>query len=384
MNFNAGPATLPLPALERAQKELVDWAGTGMSVMEHSHRGKAYEALHAETRELLRELLGLDDSWAILFLQGGATQEFATVPMNFLGAGAAADYVVNGTWGAKALAEAKSVATLLGGAARAAADTGMPAAGAGKPGATSYTRVPREDEIARDTKAAFLHFTSNETIDGLAFEAAAEPDGPRAAAPWPAAKGVPIVCDMSSDFLWRPMDLSAFSLVYAGAQKNVGPSGVTIVLVKKDFAAKGRTDIPKIFQYRTHVESDSLYNTPPTFGVYLARNVLAWIKESGGLARLEKDNREKARLLYAQIDAHPQVFAGPIEKASRSVMNIVFRLPTPALEDRFVKEAEARGMIGLRGHRSVGGIRASLYNAVPVAWAEALASFMAEFAKTAL
>ena len=369
INFNAGPAALPLAALERAQRELLDFAGTGMSVMEHSHRGKDYEAVHNEAIALLRELLGVPDTHEILFLQGGASQQFATIPLNFLPAGKSADYILTGVWGEKALGEAKTIAAMGGGKPRVAATTGT---GDGKE--KSYVRVPLQSEIQADPAAAYLHFTSNETIHGVEFATA-----PGAA--FPDAGGVPLICDMSSDFLWRKFDVAPFSMVYAGAQKNIGPSGVVVVIIRKDFLATGRTDLPKIFQYRVHAENNSLYNTPPTFGVYLVRNVLAWLKEIGGLEQMEKWNREKAALLYGAIDARPALYRCPVEAASRSVMNVVFRLPTEALEEKFVAEAKKqKKIVGIKGHRSVGGIRISMYNAAGVDWVKTLVGFMDEFA----
>ncbi len=369
MNFNAGPAALPLAALERAKAELTDLAGSGMSVMEHSHRGKEYEKVHDEAMALLRELLGLPDSHEVLFLQGGASQLFALVPMNLLGKGATADYVVTGAWGEKALAEARTVAALLGGEVKVACSTG---AGEGKD--KTYVRVPKPAEVKPTPGAAYLHFTSNETIHGVEFEV--DP-----ARPFPPSGGAPLVADMSSDFLWRRFDVSRFGLVYAGAQKNIGPSGIVVAVVSKDLVARGRKDIPKIFQLRTHADNRSLYNTPPTFGVYMVRNVLAWIKEQGGLAAIEARNRAKAAKLYAAIDANAAFYRAPVEKESRSVMNVVFRLATPEKEEAFVAEAKKRGMVGLKGHRSVGGIRVSTYNAVEPAWIDALCELMQELAK---
>ncbi len=369
MNFNAGPAALPLAALERAKAELTDFAGSGMSVMEHSHRGKEYEKVHDEAIALLRELLGVPDTHEVLFVQGGASQLFAQVPMNLLGKGAVADYVVTGAWSEKALAEARTVAALLGGDVKVACSTGT---GDGKE--KTYVRAPRPDEVKPSPGAAYLHFTSNETIHGVEF-------GVEQARPFPAPGGAPLVADMSSDFLWRKFDVSRFGLVYAGAQKNIGPSGVVVVVVAKDLVAKGRKDIPKIFQLRTAAENRSLYNTPPTFGIYMVRNVLAWLKAEGGLAAIEARNRAKAAKLYAVLDASSAVFRAPVEKESRSVMNVVFRLQTPEKEEAFVAEAKKLGMVGLKGHRSVGGIRVSTYNAVEPAWVDALCEFMAEWAK---
>ena len=368
LNFTAGPAAMPLPALERAQAELLDFAGTGMSVMEHSHRGKEYEAVHNEAIALIRELLGVPDTYDVLFLQGGASMQFAQIPMNFLKAGASADYIVTGTWSEKALSEAKLMAALWGASVKVAASTGL---GEGKE--KNYVRVPTQEELKLDPSATYLHVTSNETIHGVQY---ALPGG----VPFPEAK-VPVVCDMSSDFMWRPTDVTQFDFIYAGAQKNVGPSGVLVVIAKKAFLAQGRTDLPKILQYRTHAENNSLLNTPPTFGIYLARNVLAWLKQSGGLKQVEQWNLEKAGLLYGAIDARPDFYRCPVQKSCRSVMNPVFRLPTEALEEKFVAEAKKQRMVGLKGHRSVGGIRVSLYNAVSVAWVQALVAFMEKFAQ---
>ena len=368
-NFNAGPAALPLPALERAREELLDFAGTGMSVMEHSHRGKEYEKVHDEAIALLRKLLGVPDSYEVLFLQGGASQLFAQVPMNLVEKGQTAEYVVSGAWGEKAVSEGKAATTMLGGAVRVACSTGV---GEGKEKA--YTRVPLASEVKADPAAAYLHVTSNETIHGLEFEV----DPSR---PFPSAGKVPLVADMSSDFLWRKVDVSRFGLIYAGAQKNIGPSGVVVAIVSKELVARGRKDIPKIFQLRTAAENKSLYNTPPTFGIYMVRNVLAWLEGLGGLSAIEARNRQKAGKLYAALDANAGFYRCPVEKESRSVMNIVFRLPSEQDKERFVAEAKKRGMVGLKGHRSVGGIRVSAYNAVEPAWIDELVAFMGEFAK---
>jgi phosphoserine aminotransferase len=368
INFNAGPAALPLPALERARDELLDFSGSGMSVMEHSHRGKEYEAVHDEAIALVRDLLGVPPSHEVLLLQGGATALFALIPMNFLEKGRTAQYLITGAWGEKALGEAKIVSTLFG------ADVAVRNLGAGEGKEKSYTRVPAPSEVAVDPRAAYLHITSNETIHGVAFNV----DSSR---PFPDTGSVPLAADMSSDFLWRPFDVGKFGIAYAGAQKNIGPSGVVVAVVSKELMDKGRKDIPKIFQFRTHAENKSLYNTPPTFGVYMVRNVLAWLKAQGGLGRMEEVNRKKAARLYDAIDRNPEFFRSPVEKESRSVMNVVFRLPSPELEEQFLAEAKKHGMVGLKGHRSVGGIRASIYNAVSYEWVDALAGFMEEFAR---
>jgi len=368
INFNAGPAALPLPALERARDEFLDFAGSGMSVMEHSHRGKEYEAVHDEAIALVRELLGVPASYEVLLLQGGATALFALAPMNFLDKGKAAQYLVTGAWGEKALGEAKIVSAMFG------ASVAVQSLGVGEGKEKSYTRAPAPSEVKVDPAAAYLHITSNETIHGVEYNV----DPSRA---FPGTGAVPLVADMSSDFLWRPFDVTKFGMVYAGAQKNIGPSGVVVAVISKELIEKGRKDIPKIFQFRTHAENKSLYNTPPTFGVYMVRNVLSWLKSQGGLAQMEQVNRKKAARLYGVIDANPQFFRSPVERESRSVMNVVFRLPSPELEERFIAEAKKQGMIGLKGHRSVGGIRVSAYNAVPYEWVNTLAGFMEAFSR---
>ena len=360
MNFNAGPAALPLAAvflaaLERAQRELCDVEGTGMSIMEHSHRGKTYEAVHNQAISLVRELLSVPADYDVLLLQGGASQQFAMVPMNLLPQGKSADYVLTGSWSQKAYKEAKQVGT-----ARVAASTEAD---------KKFTRIPKQSELELDPNAAYVHITSNNTIFGTQWQT------------FPNTGDVPLIADMSSDMMWRGFDVSKFGLIYAGAQKNLGPSGVVLLIVKKSLVEASRKDIPFIFQYRTHAENNSLYNTPPTFGVYILRNVLETVKQGGGLAAIEKHNREKAALLYAAIDSRPDFFRCPVDKDSRSVMNVVFTLPTPELEAEFLAEAGKRKMIGLKGHRSVGGIRASIYNAVGKEWIEALVSLMQDFQK---
>lgn len=356
-NFNAGPAALPLAALERAQRELLDFEGSGMSIIEHSHRGKEYEAVHYEAEALLRELLSISDKYEVLFLQGGASQQFAMVPMNFLPQGKSADYILTGGWSEKALDEAKLI-----GQTRVAATTGEN----GK-----YTRIPEPSEIKLDPNAAYVHLTSNNTLFGTQWF------------DFPNTGNVPLVGDMSSDFLWRKFDVNQFGFIYAGAQKNAGPSGIVIAIARKDLVESGRKDIPKIFRYKTHAEARSLYNTPPTFSVYLVRNVLLWLKEQGGLDAMEKRNREKGQVIYGAIDAAPDFYRCPVEKKSRSLMNVVFRLPTEALEEQFVSEAKKAKMIGVKGHRVVGGIRVSTYNAVSLEAVTAMAGFMGEFAKKA-
>jgi phosphoserine aminotransferase len=359
-NFNAGPAVLPLAVLDRAQRELIDYPSggksTGMSIMEHSHRGKAYEAAHNDTIARLRRLVGIDDSYEVLFLQGGASLQFAMVPMNFLPADKSADYVITGAWSQKAHQEAKRI-----GKARIAAD--MHVDGVCK-------RIPKQAELELDKEAAYVHLTSNNTIFGTQWHA------------WPDLGSVPAVVDMSSDFLWKPIEMDRFAMIYAGAQKNVGPSGLVVAIVKKSLIAGARKDIPTILRYATHAENNSLYNTPNTWGIYVMGLVLEHLEEQGGLPAMEKRNRDKAALLYDTFDADPDFFRSPIDKDARSTMNVVFRLPSEDLENKFLKEAQGKGFEGLKGHRSVGGCRASIYNACPRESVEALVEFMLAFRKT--
>lgn len=356
-NFNAGPAGLPLPALERAQRELIDFEGTGMSIMEHSHRGKSYEKVHDEAISLTRELLGVPDDYYVLFLQGGASLQFAQVPMNFLPAGKSADYIITGGWSEKAYQEAQRLGTV-----RVAATTEHD---------KRYTSIPKQEALSLDPQAAYVHMTSNNTLFGTQWHW------------WPEVGSVPLIADMSSDFMWRRFDVKKFDLIYAGAQKNIGPSGVVVVLAKKSYVDGARKDIPTILRYATHAANNSLYNTPPTFAIYLIRNVLAHTKDMGGLDVVEKVNRQKGELLYGTIDANADFFRAPVAKDSRSYMNVVFRLPTEELEKTFVSEAAKQGMVGLAGHRSTGGIRASTYNAVSLESVERLTDFMKAFAKKA-
>jgi phosphoserine aminotransferase len=353
VNFNAGPAGLPRAALERAQREFLDIEGTGMSIMEHSHREKTYEKIHGETKKLVRQLMNVPDTHDVLLLQGGASAMFAQVPMNFLPKGKVADYVNTGAWSEKAYKEAKLI-----GEARIA--------GSGyvneKP-----IRIPKQSELDLKKDAAYVHITTNNTIEGTQFRS------------YPDTSGVPLFADMSSDIMSRPIESAKFSLIYAGAQKNLGPSGVVLVVLDKALMNAGATNIPVIFRFKTHGDNESLYNTPPTFGVYIMRNVLAWIVELGGLAAMGKRNKEKADELYAAIDASNGYYRCPVEVDARSEMNIVFRLPSEELEKKFVAEAEAQGMVGLKGHRSVGGIRASCYNAVSIEGVRRLTSMMKSF-----
>lgn len=352
-NFNAGPAALPLAALERAQSELIDVAGSGMSIMEHSHRGKVYDAVHSEAMSLVRELCGVPDNYEILFLQGGASQQFAVVPMNLLKPGQSADYVVTGSWSQKAVSEAKGLGQV------------KIAATSEKDG--KFRSIPKQSDLQLSKDAAYVHITTNNTIAGTQWHYV------------PDTGSVPLVADMSSDIMWKPLDVSKFGLIYAGAQKNLGPSGVTLVIARKDLIETGRTDIPKIFRYSTHAGEKSLYNTPPTFGIYLLRNVLDEVKKAGGLAATETLNRKKADLLYSAIDARPDLYKCPVDADARSVMNVVWNLPTEEQEAAFISGATKAGLVGLKGHRSVGGVRASIYNAVPLASVQALVEYMQAF-----
>jgi phosphoserine aminotransferase len=356
MNFNPGPAAIPLEVLEEVKAEFLDFAGTGMSICEVSHRSKDYEKVHNETQADFKELLGLGDDYQVIFMGGGAFSQFTFVPMNFLPAGATADYIVTGAWAEKAFKEAKKLGA---GTANCAATTEVD---------KKYTRVPKQAELKLTKGAAYVHFTSNNTIFGTQFN-----DFPEVEAP--------LVCDMSSDICWRPFDATKFSMIYAGAQKNLGPSGVVVLVLRKDFLAKAKDGLPTMFSYKTHAENNSLFNTPPVFPIYVVGKTLKWIKKQGGLAAVEKVNRQKGELIYGTIDRLSGFYKGPVEKESRSYMNLVFRLPSEELEEKFAGEAKKAGMIGLKGHRSVGGMRASLYNAVTLDWTKALASFMEEFAK---
>jgi phosphoserine aminotransferase len=353
-NFNAGPAALPAPVLEQARAELRDYRGRGLSIMEMSHRSAEYEAVNAEAEARLKRLLGLGDGYRALFLQGGASTQFAMVPLNFLSPGGSADFLLTGAWAEKAYEEAGSL-----GKARIAASTK----------GDGYRRVPSPSEIDIKHDAAYVHLTSNETIQGIQWPA------------FPDAGGRPLVADMSSDVLSRPIDAGRFSLIYAGAQKNLGPSGVTVVLLREAWLAQANRNAPTMLRYATHVKNNSLYNTPPTFGVYMLNLVLQWVEQAGGVAAMAQRNAEKARLLYDVIDGSGGFYRGHAEEGSRSQMNVTFRLPNEPLEKRFVAEATATGKIGLAGHRSVGGVRASLYNAVGVEACRALAAFMGDFAR---
>lgn len=352
-NFSAGPAALPLEVLKTAQEELLDYQSSGTSIMEKSHRGKAYTQVDAEAKERLNRILGLDNKFHILFLQGGASSQFMQVPFNFLKKYETADYINTGAWSTKAIKEAR----LFGNVA-------VPFSSE----STHFNRVPTNEELTLSDNAQYLHYTSNNTIYGTQFPT--EPE----------SKGVPLVCDASSDFLSRPLDIKRYGLIYAGAQKNLGPSGVTVVLIRQEFLEKtDKSDIPTILNYHTHAHK--IFNTPPTFAVYMVNLVLKWVEEKGGLPYFQQLNSEKAKALYRIID-EDRFYSGTAEMDSRSQMNITFRLPSEQLEERFVLEAEQNGLIALKGHRNTGGIRASIYNACSLESVKALTDFMAHFRAT--
>ena len=359
INFYAGPAGLPLPALERAKEELLDFAGTGMSVMEISHRAKEYDAVHEEALALTRELMGIPANYKVLLLQGGAHLSFAMIPLNLLRHGQKADYLVTGDWAEKAYKEAK----LVGG------EENVKCAGTTKE--LKFARLPKPSEIKIRKDASFVHFTSNDTVEGTQWHT------------FPETGGIPYVCDMSSDIMWRPFDVKPFGLIYAGAQKNLGPSGVTVTIIRDDFLEMCKADdLPSYLRYKLHAEKNSLYNTPPCFGIYILRNVLAYNKSIGGLKTIEANNRKKGELLYGCIDKHAGFYKPFVtEKADRSLMNVDFFLPTEELTDTFVKEAKKAGMVGLKGYRDIGGIRVSTYNAVTVDNVKTLVEYMEAFVK---
>ena len=353
-NFSPGPAVLPLPVLEQAQRELVCLPGYGMSVLEMSHRAQGFLDILAATKRLLKELLSIPDNYQIIFLQGGSRLQFSMVPLNLLrGQSGAAEYIITGSWSKMAVEEAKRE-----GQVRVTWD--------GK--ATNYDRLPAAADLKPAADAAYAYFCSNETIQGVQFSSE------------PAVGSVPLVCDASSDFLHRPLPVAKYGLIYACAQKNAGPAGVTAVIIRDDLLARSPADLHGYLSYQNHVKEDSLFNTPPTFAIYLMKLVLEWLKdEVGGLDKMHALNRQKAKLLYDAIDGSGGFYRGHAQPACRSLMNVTFRLPSEELEKQFVKEGEDRNLDGLKGHRSVGGIRASIYNAMPLEGVEQLAAFMREF-----
>jgi len=353
-NFSAGPAVLPEPVLTRAAEEMLDWHGSGMSVMEMSHRGKEFIAIHAQAEADLRELLAIPGNYKVLFLQGGAAAQFAIVPMNLLRGKKAADYVHTGYWSKKAITEARRYCQVN--IAASAEDA-------------RFTYAPKQDKWKLDQGAAYVHITSNETIDGVEFH-------------WiPDTGRVPLVADASSHILSRPLDVSRFGLIYAGAQKNIGPAGLTIVIVREDLTGEAAPYTPSVFDYKVQAEADSMINTPPTYAVYVAGLVFQWLKSLGGLARMEEINIAKARLVYDYLD-QTEFYHSPVAKEDRSRMNIPFRLRSGELDSEFLKQAASQGLTQLKGHRAVGGMRASIYNAMPVEGVKALVDFMREFERT--
>jgi phosphoserine aminotransferase len=355
-NFSPGPAMLPLPALEEAQRDLVALPGVGISILEISHRSKAFSEIIEQAEANLRKLLSIPDNYRVLFLQGGAQMQFAMAPLNLLrGSAKAANYVLTGTWGKKALKEAKTQ-----GGVRVAWDGES----------TNYNRVPQQDELDLNSKAAYVHITSNETIQGVQFPS--EPE----------VGEVPLVCDSSSDFLSRPVPIQRYGILYACAQKNAGPAGVTIVIIRDELLQRSPADLPSMLSYKVLAEGKSLLNTPPVFAVYMVKLVTDWLlAEIGGLQKMAQINQQKAQLLYDAVDKSNGFYDGHAEPGSRSIMNVAFRLADPALEESFLKQAEGRGLCELKGHRSVGGCRASIYNAMPREGVEALRDFMLEFCK---
>ena len=350
-NFSAGPAVLPQEVLQQAREELVDWHGCGMSVMEMSHRGKEFMSIAAQAEADLRELMNIPANYKVLFLQGGASSQFAMVPMNLLRGRNSADYLLTGAWGKKAIAEAKRYCTVN--TAASSQDDG-------------FNSVPARETWQLDANAAYLHYTPNETIGGVEFTDI------------PDAGDVPLVADFSSTILSRPLDISRFGVIYAGAQKNIGPAGLTVVIVRDDLIGETIPGTPVMFDYKTHADNDSMYNTPPTYGWYLAGLVFQWLKRIGGLEAMATINQRKAGKLYAAIDGS-DFYANPVAVANRSWMNVPFTLANPELDSTFLSEAKDAGLVALKGHRSVGGMRASIYNAMPEEGVDALVDFMADF-----
>ena len=354
-NFSAGPAMLPQAVIEKAQGEMLDWNGSGMSVMEMSHRGKEYMSIAEKAEADLREVMGIPDNYKVLFLQGGASSQFAAIPMNLLRGKSKADYILTGSWGKKAIAEAKRYCD-VNVAFDASADSGK------------FTFAPAQGDLNLSADAAYVHYTPNETIEGVEFNYV------------PETNGIPLVADMSSTILSRPMDVSKYGLIYAGAQKNVGPAGLTLVIVREDLIGEVIDGTPTMFNYETQAKADSMYNTPPTYSWYLAGLVFDWLKQQGGLSKMAEINERKASKLYAAIDGS-DFYANPVAVENRSWMNVPFTLANADLDSVFLEQAKAAGLVTLKGHRSVGGMRASIYNAMPEAGVDALVSFMGEFEK---
>jgi len=356
-NFNAGPGALPLAVLERIREELLDWRGSGMSVMEMSHRSPEFESINAAAEQKLRTLLGISDDYAVIFLQGGGSMQFTMAPMNLCLPGKPVDVLHTGAWTAKAIGELKK-----GILHNIAASTES----------EKFARLPRREEMKFSSDASYVHICTNNTIEGTQWTAL------------PETGNVPLVADMSSDIASRPIDVKRYGVIFAGAQKNLGPSGVTVVIIRKDLAERADKNLPTLLQYRTHIKEKSLYHTPPTFAVYVVGLVLEWIESLGGVSAIEKRNSAKAKLLYDTIESSGGFYRCPVENSSRSKMNVVFRVAggDDAIEKKFAAEAAAAGLVGTPGHRSVGGMRVSLYNAVTLEAVEALTSFMREFHRT--
>jgi phosphoserine aminotransferase len=352
-NFNAGPSALPEAVLRQAQEELLNFNGTGMSVMELSHRSKDYETVHNEAQTLLKQLLSIPDNYEVLFLQGGASLQFSMIPMNFLSEGKIGNYVLTGSWSEKALKEAQ----ILGRLASVAASTKE----------SNYNRIPNLSELTVSANDAYLHITSNNTIFGTQWKE------------FPSVKDNMLIADMSSDILSKPLPIDNFAMIYAGAQKNLGPSGVTIVIIRKDLLEMSNPGVPTVLKYDTYSKNNSLYNTPPTFAIYMLKNVLQWVSDLGGIEKMAQANEEKAGLIYSAIDESNGFYQGHASLESRSLMNITFKLRTDELSGQFLQEAKELGFVGLAGHRSVGGCRASTYNSVTFEACEALQTFMKQF-----
>ncbi|UJP02633.1 MAG: 3-phosphoserine/phosphohydroxythreonine transaminase [Nitrosomonas sp.] len=350
-NFSAGPAVLPKEVLQQARDEMLDWHGSGMSVMEMSHRGKEFMSIAEKTENDLRELANIPHNYKVLFLQGGASSQFAMVPMNLLRGKTTADYINTGQWSAKAIEEASRYCTVNVAASSEDAH---------------FTYVPPQDQWRLNAQAAYVHYTSNETIGGVEFH-------------WVPEVEVPLIADMSSDILSRPLDVTRFGLIYAGAQKNLGPAGLTLVIVREDLLGKPLPGTPTLYDYQIHAQNDSMYNTPPTYAMYITGLVFAWLKKQGGLAAMEKINTAKANLLYDYLDS-TDFYHCPVAKTDRSRMNVPFTLKDSALDGEFLKQAQHNGLLQLKGHRSVGGMRASIYNAMPLEGVAKLVAFMKEFA----
>ncbi len=353
-NFYAGPATLPLPVLVQVREEIVDYHGAGLSLIETSHRSKEYDKVHTGASSVIRELFRVPDNYSILFLGGGATLQFGMVPLNLLQGKPFCDFTLTGQWSKKAYGDAKKIGNVN--VVYDGSDN-------------NFTGLPDPEDIRTSRDAAYLHITSNETVQGVQWHR------------WPETGSVPLVADMSSDIMSRPLPVDKFGLIYAGAQKNLGPAGVTLVIIRNDLVEEGQDTLPAYLRYRTHAEKDSLYNTPPVFSIYVLGLVMEWVKKSGGLSKMQALSTERAGLIYCAIDNSGGFYRCPVQETARSSMNIVFHLPSAELEARFIDEAGENDMIGLKGHRSLGGCRASVYNSMPVEGARALSEFMKEFAR---